>query len=469
MSTPSSAPGTPVGLDLCYLTASQVAARIQCREVSARQVLDADLAQIERYNPTLTAVVSLDHDRARERADAADAALASGEVWGPLHGVPMTLKDAHEVAGLRTTVGTVECDRIAETDGAVAARLRAAGANIIGHTNVAAWLADFNQSSNPVFGSTANPWDPKRTPGGSSGGAAAALAAGMTPLEVGSDMAGSLRMPAHFCGVYGLKPTEHRVPMTGFFRQPFPVPRSVRIISCLGPMARDLDDLELGLRIISGPDAGDTDVPPVPLLSEAAGPLRQLRLAVAPTLPGVTVASDIRARVEQLASAVAATGAMVEDQLPRLDWAALPELFGSLVSAITSVGDPRAEQRSLAWYFEMLDRRDQAIAAWERFFDDFDALILPAAMTTAFTHREPGASVEIDSRPVPYWTLARLLIDFNLTGLPALVVPAGLDQHGLPIGVQIVAPRWSEMRLLRIARQLEEAHLLPGFQRPPGY
>jgi amidase len=147
MSTPSSAPGTPVGLDLCYLTASQVAARIQCREVSARQVLDADLAQIERYNPTLTAVVSLDHDRARERADAADAALASGEVWGPLHGVPMTLKDAHEVAGLRTTVGTVECDRIADTDGAVAARLRAAGANIIGHTNVAAWLADFNRGT----------------------------------------------------------------------------------------------------------------------------------------------------------------------------------------------------------------------------------------------------------------------------------------------------------------------------------
>jgi amidase len=291
----------------------------------------------------------------------------------------------------------------------------------------------------------------------------------MTPLEVGSDMAGSLRMPAHFCGVYGLKPTEHRVPLTGFFRQPFPAPRSVRIISCLGPMARDLDDLELGLRLIAGPDEGDTDVPPVPLVSESAGALAQLRVAVAPSLPGATVASDIRSRVELIAGAISAAGATVKEQLPRLDFAALPELFSELISAITSVGDPRAEQRSMAWYFEALARRDQAIAAWQSLFEDVEALILPAAMTTAFTHREPGAPVEIDGQPMPYWTLARLLIDFNLTGLPALVVPAGVDEHGLPMGLQIVGPRWSEMRLLRIARQLEQAAVLPGFRRPPGY
>jgi amidase len=170
--------------------------------------------------------------------------------------------------------------------------------------------------------------------------------------------------------------------------------------------------------------------------------------------------------VEHLAHLISAAGATVEGQVPHLD---VTQLFGELISAITSVGNPGAEQRSMAWYFDALDRRDQAIVAWETFFKDFDALILPAAMTTAFTHREPGAPVEIDGQPVPYWTLARLLIDFNLTGLPALVFPAGLDERGLPIGLQIVGPRWSEMRLLRIARQLEHAGILPGFQRPPGY
>jgi len=192
-------------------------------------------------------------------AEAADAALRRGEIWGPLHGVPMTLKDGHDVAGLRTTVGTLQFDRVADEDGTVAARLRAPGAIIIGHTNVPPFLADY-QSANPVFGRTANPWDTEGTPGGSSGGAAAALAAGMTPLEICSDLAGSLRLPAHFCGVYGLKTTEHRVPLTGFFRPPDGVPRSVRMISSLGPMARDLGDLQLALAIVAGPDGHDGEV-----------------------------------------------------------------------------------------------------------------------------------------------------------------------------------------------------------------
>ncbi len=164
------------------------------------------------------------------------------------------------MAGLRTTVGTEELDNVPTADGAVAARLRAAGANIIGHTNVAAWLAD-HQSSNPVFGRTSNPWDPSRTAGGSSGGAAAAVASGMTPAEVGSDMVGSVRQPASFCGVYGLKPTEHRVPLTGFYRAPDGSPRPVRILASLGPLARSLDDIELLLSIICGPDGFDADVP----------------------------------------------------------------------------------------------------------------------------------------------------------------------------------------------------------------
>jgi amidase len=384
----------------------------------------------------------------------------------------MTLKDAHDVAGLRTTVGAPELDRVAGEDGTVAARLRAAGAVIFGHTNVPPWLADDLQTANPIFGRTGNPWDPGRTPGGSSGGAAAALAAGMTPLEIGSDMTGSVRVPAHFCGVYGLKATEHRVPLTGFLSPPPDVPRPVRIISSLGPLARDLGDLELALRIIAGPDWRDGDVPPVPLGPRPRTPLSDLRLAVAPTLPGATVARAIGERVERVAAEASDAGAQVVDRLPDIDWETALALFVDLVTTITGVFDPSAglrdEQRTLAWHLDALDRRDRFVAAWQMFFEDVDALILPSAMSTAFTERETGAPIEVDGKTVSYWENGRLVVFSNLTGLPGLTVPAGLDEQGLPMGVQIVGPRWSEMRLLEIARRLERSDILPGFQAPPG-
>jgi amidase len=252
-----------LGEELCWLPARVLARRLRQGRLRAVDALEAHLERIERHNPALNAVVSLDPQRAREQAAAADADLRRGVVRGPLHGVPMTLKDGHDVAGLRTTVGTPVLDRVADTDGTVAARLRAAGAVIVGHTNVPPWLADY-QSANPIFGTTSNPWDLERTAGGSSGGAAAALAAGLTPLEVGSDLAGSQRLPAHFCGVYGLKTTERRVPATGFFRPPGGGPQPVRVLASLGPLARDLDDLQLALCVIAGPDGHDADVPPVP-------------------------------------------------------------------------------------------------------------------------------------------------------------------------------------------------------------
>ena len=466
--------------DLCYQPARVLARWLRRREVSAAEVLEAHLRRIERHNGALNAVVSLDAERARAAAAAADAALARGEIWGPLHGVPLTLKDALDVDGLRTTVGTFELDRVADEDSTVAARLRAAGAIVVGHTNVASWLADY-QSANPVFGRTTNPWDPARTPGGSSGGAAAALAAGMTPLEVGSDLSGSLRLPAHFCGVYGLKTTEHRVPLTGFFRQPPGVPRPVRIMSCLGPMARDLGDLQLALAVIAGPDGEDADVPPVRLGSRRRRPLAELRLAVAPALPGSTVAARLQQEVKRVATWASDIGALVEERLPAADWEALQSLFRDLVETITGVFDPSAgsgqasqaglrdEQRTLAWYLTALDRRDRLAARWDAFFEHHDALILPPAMASAFTHRDAYSTVDVEGMSVLYLEHGHLLAFCNLLGLPALVVPAGLDDDGLPIGIQLVGPRWSDMRLLDIARELEQAEILPGFRPPPGY
>jgi amidase len=458
--------------DPCRLPARVLARRLSRRRLTAAEALEAHLERIARHNPALNAVVSLDADRARAAAEAADAALRRGQLLGPLHGVPMTLKDGHDVAGLRTTVGTALFDRVADEDGTVAARLRAAGAVIVGHSNVPPFLADY-QCANPIFGRTSNPWDSGRTPGGSSGGAAAALAAGMTPLEVGSDLAGSVRLPAAFCGVYGLKTTEHRVPLTGFVRPPTGVPRSVRIMASLGPMARDLGDLRLALGVIAGPDGLDGDVPPVPLRPPWRGRLRDLRLAVAPTLPGAAVAGGVRRQVELVAVEAADAGARVEERLPELDWQAFHELFGGLLEVITGVVDPQAdlpgERRGLLWYLDALDRRDRFVAAWERFFEGIDALLLPAAMTGAFTHREGGAPIEVDGEPVGYGAQGQLLVFGNLTGLPGLAVPAGLDGDGLPVGVQLVGPRWSEMRLLGIAGELERAGILPGFRAPPGY
>ena len=390
--------------------------------------------------------MSLDIDAARRQAAAADAALARGDRVGPLHGVPLTLKDGHDVAGLRTTIGTERFDRVADEDGTVAARLRAAGAIIIGHTNVAPFLADY-QSANAIFGRTSNPWNLGRAP------PADRVAAprqrwrpGMTPLEIGSDLGGSIRLPAHFCGVYGLKPTEHRVPMTGFFRLPPGVPRTVRILSCLGPLARDLDDLALALSIVAGPDGVDTEVPPVPLADEPVPRLADLRIALRADGPGRRrgpLAERTKSSAWRASRRARAHGS--KSGCRRAIGTPRTALFGELVAAITS----ERSDKDLAWYFAALDQRDRLAAIWDRFFADFDALLMPPAMTTAFPHCEPGAPLNVDGIPAAYFGQGALLAMGNLTGLPALAAPAGQDDEGLPIGVQMVGPRWSEMRLLR--------------------
>ena len=285
-------------MDIAFSSTSELAAAIRRGAVSATDVLDAQLAQIEKHNPALNAVITLDADGARKQARAADKAVKRGDPLGPLHGVPFTLKDAHETAGMRTTVGFPPfADYVPAEDSVVVARLKAAGAILVGKTNAAMLLGDF-QTGNPLFGRTNNPWDVERTPGGSSGGAAAALAAGMTPFEIGTDMQSSIRLPAHFCGVFGLKPTENRVSLEGGFPNPGGDPRTIHIMSCIGPMARNAEDLALLYRIIAGPDARDTDLQPVPVDDVPTLAVKDLRIAYAPTFPGFPVAADIRKAVE---------------------------------------------------------------------------------------------------------------------------------------------------------------------------
>jgi len=457
-------------MDIVFSNTIELATAIRAGHVSATEVLKAHLAQIDTHNPTLNAVITLDAERAYERAREADEALARGEHWGPLHGVPFTLKDAHATSGMRTTTGFPPlADYVPQEDSPVAARLKAAGGNLMGKTNVHMMLADPAQSINPIFGRTNNPWDSKRTPGGSSGGAAAALAAGMTPFEIGTDLTGSIRIPAHFCGVFGLKPTEHRVPLTGLIPG-LPGPRPVRIMSCIGPMARTVEDLALLFAIIAGPDGRDTDVAPVPVGEIPQLGLDRLRIAFAPTFPGFPVAAQMREAVEELAKRLSVLGAVVEEAaLPQVDFQQEVASTAALMSMMMGAFQLEEQERptTLAQYLEALDIRDQSIAAWEQFFEEWDVLLCPPSMMTAFPHCEPGSPLIVDGKEVSYWMVSFHSTVFNYTGHPAVVLPYKLDRDGLPTGVQVIGKRWDESRLLATAKAISK--VTGPFQRPPGY
>lgn len=456
-------------MDIIFSSTTQLAAAIRSGDISATEVLEAHLAQIEKHNPVLNAIVTMDAEGARERAREADKALARDEVWGPLHGVPFTLKDAHATAGMRTTTGFPPLDHVPNEDSTITARLKAAGGNLIGKTNVAQMLANPAQSNNPIFGRTNNPWNIERTPGGSSGGAATALASGMTPFEIGTDLSGSLRIPAHFCGLYGLKPTEQRVSLIGLIPG-LSTPRSVRIMSCIGPMARTIEDLALLYRIIAGPDGRDTEAKPVPLEEVPSLELKDLRIAFASTFPSFPVAVDIRDAVEELARELGHLGATVEEApLPMLDFIHELSSAGELIGMMVGAFQPEEDKPpvALAQYFEALHRRDQSIITWEQFFDQWDVLLCPPSMVSAFPHCETGAPLLVDGREVEYWMVSAHSTVFNYTGHPAIVLPYILDQNGLPIGIQLVGKRWDESRLLGIAKVISE--VTGEFQRPPGY
>jgi amidase len=434
-----------------FSNATDLARLIRTRETSAREVFDAHVEQINRHNTDINAIVTFDLERAAERAQAADDALARGELWGPLHGVPFTLKDAHATAGVRNTLGFPAFDHVPTKDGTVASRLKNAGAILMGKTNVATLLADY-QTNNPIFGRTNNPWNRDRTSGGSSGGAAAAIASGMTPFDVGTDLSNSIRLPAHFCGIAGLKPTENRISLHGVFPLPFESPRPIRIMSCAGPMARSVCDLAMLYGILAGPDGIDTDVNPVPAEEVYETKLKGVRIAVAPNLGGFPVAEEIRNAVQKFAEQLASRGAIVDQpSLPRVEFYNDLARAGELIEMMTGAFAPDAPPATLKQYLTALAKRDESITLWERFFDDWEVLIAPVSMTTAFPHTEPGSPLRVNDRDENYFTVSAHGTIWNYTGHPAVVFPCALDRDGLPIGVQLIARRWNESRLLAIA------------------
>ncbi|HYM50975.1 MAG TPA: amidase family protein, partial [Candidatus Limnocylindrales bacterium] len=338
-----------------------------------------------------------------------------------------------------------------------------AGAIVIGKTNTAL-LAYDQQTSNPIFGRTNNPWDLSRTPSGSSGGAAAALAAGLTPLDIGSDAGGSIRSPAHFCGVYGLKPTFGLVSQVGHIPDLPGLPRLDWVLSTSGPLARTIDDVALALRVIAGPDGEDSTVPPIRPGPPPAVQLGDLKLAWASTFAGAPVAREIAAAMEDFIERLGQAGVRVEPALPDVSFAEQWDTYQTLSASTWRLrarlglikeiddGQPPPSPAEVA---RAMDRRDRIIARWEAFFTKWDALLCPPCVTLAYPHCPPGSPLDVDGREVPYGAEALLFYEFNLTGHPALVCPLALSEAGLPIGVQMVSARWADEKLLAIASALQ--------------
>lgn len=482
-------------MDIGYATAAQLTRAIADRTVSSREALDHLLARVERHNPGLNAIVALDVDRARADADAADAATASGAAVGRLHGLPMTVKDVWETEGLVTTAGAPELrDYVPEADALAVGRLRAAGAVIFGKTNTPLYAGDF-QTFNAVYGLTNNPWDPARTAGGSSGGAAAAVAAGLTPLELGSDIGGSIRNPAHFNGVYGLKPSWGVVPGRGHIPGP-PGTLVEADVNCNGPLARSLEDLRLALDVLAGPLPEDAvgwrleldEGPPV----DDVGALR-VATVFDQGSDLVPLAADVQAGLHGFRDRLAAAGARVDELPLPVSLADGLRSWQELVCPIIGLGlsdddyavfaeledlpgdDPTmVAGRSLAGRYRTWaranGRRHHQRAAWAACFEHYDVVLAPVMPTAAFLHDVERPLLErfidVDGTAVSHLMAMAWCGAVGSVLLPVVTLPTGPTPDGLPVGVQVIGPFLGDRRLLRMA-DLLDATAGPGFTPPP--
>ena len=486
---------------LVRLSATELARRIARREVSSVEVTRAFIAQIEHTDPAYGAIVLLDGANALRRAGEADAALARGEVWGPLHGVPVTVKDSYSTRGLRTTSGDPAlAGHVPTEDASAVALLRGAGAIVLAKTNLAQLAMDM-QTTNPLFGTTRNPWDPGRTVGGSSGGCATAVATHMSPLSFGSDLAGSIRVPASFTGVYGLKPTRGVVSMRGHIPPRPGELDGIRTMAVLGPLARTVEDLRLGLQVLNAAAPGD--VPPAPRRASTGVPasVAGLRIAYVESIGGVPVSRDVAEVLDRAVTTLRAAGATVTRAAPAgfspertwETWGALVGMQGGYdrsnfarwmggLFAGGAVADIPHQRRilepiSVPAYMEALTVQTEQAAALERFLGDYDAWLVPATPTAAFPHHAPTTSygdfhvydtpIAIDGTPVPYYVATQAYTAlFSVTESPVVTMPAGLTRGRLPVGLQLVGRRYDDLHLLDVAALMEP--LFPAAEPPSG-
>jgi amidase len=456
--------------EICFLTAAEMAARVRRRELSAVELLEAHLAQIERANPKVNAIVTLVPELALERARAADAALARGEPLGPLHGLPVAHKDLVSTAGIRTTFGSpIYADNVPTADDLIVERLRRAGAITVGKTNTPEFGAG-SQTFNPVFGATRNPYDLTKTCGGSSGGAAVALACGMVPIADGSDMGGSLRNPAGYCNVVGLRPSPGRVPV-------WPSSNLWQPLSVEGALARTAQDLALVMSAISGPDprAPNSIGEPGSIFAAPLGrSFRGVRVAWSRDLGGLPVDARVTAALEAQRGTFAALGCAVEDADP--DLAGADESFKTFRALAFALGhgDELEAHRhqmkdTVVWNTETglrLTGRDVARATrlqaevfhrMREFMERYEFLICPVSQIPPFDIEQPYVTEIGGVQMETYIDWMRSCYYISATGHPAASVPCGFTPEGLPVGVQIVGRYRDERGVLELAHAFEEA------------
>ena len=482
-------------LDLPFRSAKQLAADIRRKKVGCLELLDIYLARMDKYNARLNAIVVTDRDGARRRARAADAALKKGKAWGPLHGVPMTVKESYDVVGMPTTWGAPELKDNRPSRNALAVdRLLGAGVVLFGKSNVPLMLADW-QSYNAVYGSTNNPWDLGRTPGGSSGGSAAALAAGLTGIEAGSDIGASIRNPAHYCGVFGHKPTFGIVPPRG---QALPGRMAQPDIAVIGPLARSADDLALGLSAMAGADEIDGAGWQLRLPAPRRKQLREYKVAVMLTDPSSEVDQEVQDRLQALADFLAKKKARVSDRArPDIDTGEADRVYIQLLRSATSgrqTDDELAKNLEIArrlapgdesYYARMMrgntllhrdwlafdEARHRMRWKWHAFFEEWDLLLCPPAASAAFPHDQQGEryerTIRVNGKDVPTTDQLFWAGYPGLVSLPATVAPIGFTPTGLPVGVQIVGPQYADRTTIDFARHLEREY--QAFTPPPGY
>jgi amidase len=477
--------------ELAYLSATAIAKKIRQRELSSREAVDYFLTRIATLDKPINSVVTIDAERARAAADAADTALTHDGPRGPLHGVPMTIKDSFQTAGLRTTSGAPELAKyIPEEDAWPVARLREAGAVILGKTNLPIYAGDL-QSYNEIFGTTNNPYDLSRTPGGSSGGSAAALACGFTPLELGSDIGGSIRLPSHMSGVVGHKPSYGIVPSHGQIPGP-PGTLTLADLAVAGPMARTVEDLKLALGIMAGPNRWDRPAWRLRLPPARHRMMKEYRVAAWWDDPACRVEPESRELLEKATQALASTGARVDyEARPAFTLEKAADTFSALLQAAlaggvandrveayaSTIGDtPAARTRRLLamrhrQWLSYNERRLQMRKACEEFFTQWDAILLPVMPCPAIPHdhSEPqaGRIATVGCDQMPYWDLITWMATAGACYLPATVIPVGLTSNGLPVGIQIVGAFLEDHTTLDLAKRL--LAMLGGCPHPPGF
>ena len=475
-----------------FSSATSMLKALRSRSVSAVELLELHVERIGKFNPGLNAIVTPDYDNARAAAAKADSDRAKG-VDAPLLGLPLTIKDCIDVAGLPGTAGVEAfADRVPEADSRLAAHVRQAGGVIMGKTNVPPYAADW-QSSNPVFGRTNNPWDLGRTPGGSTGGGAAAVAAGLSPLEFGSDIGGSIRVPAAFCGIYGHKPSETALARSGHFPGS-PVPNPAVTMAVQGPLARTAEDLAIGLGVVAGPDVGEDVAWRLELPSPRHDELADFRVAVLPPIEWLPVDDEILAAQERVVEALSNCGASVEVTQPAAfgDLRGHHKVYSSILGLMTSsgsteerhhlAGNMRATgdefqiamangiEASGADFLGWLQEREHLRASYREFFTDWDVLIAPITIVPAFPHTDapwPRRTVKVNGAKVSYGLQTVYPAVATLCGQPATAFPMGLTRSGLPIGLQAIGPYLEDHTPIQFASLLGRE--LSGFQQPPGY